>query len=465
MQTVAAKTAAAHPLDPLRPDEIAAASEIVKRAKSLADSARFVYVVLKEPPKAVILNLGKSGGNGSAPDRQALLTIRERAERKTYEAVVSLTAGEVRSWREVPNVQPAIMFEEFLTSEQVVKQDPRWQAAMRKRGIEDLENVMIDPWSVGYNGPEDAPSEGRFIRPLTWVRKGSPEDNGYARPIEGLVVRFDLDRMEVVDVEDDGVKPIPEKSANYTLEALTDPNNFPHFPEGARTDVKPIEITQPEGASWSVDGHRVEWQKWSFRVGFTPREGLVLHQVSYNDKGRERQVLYRASLAEMFIPYGDPAATHWRKDVFDMGEYGIGVLANSLELGCDCLGVIHYFDAHVNDNDGNPVEIKNAVCMHEEDFGFLWKHTDFRTMKTEIRRSRRLVVSMVATVGNYEYGYYWYFYPDGTIQYEVKMSGVLSNGVYAEGEDPKFGVKVAPGVYGPYHQHFFCMRLDMSVDG
>ena len=129
MQTVAAKTAAAHPLDPLRPEEIAAASEIVKRAKSLADSARFVYVVLKEPPKAVILSLGKSGGNGSgAPDRQALLIIRERSERKTYEAVVSLTAGEIRSWREVPNVQPAIMFEEFLTSEQVVKQDPRQRA-------------------------------------------------------------------------------------------------------------------------------------------------------------------------------------------------------------------------------------------------------------------------------------------------------------------------------------------------
>ena len=461
MQTVAPKVTAGHPLDPLGPEEISAASEILKRSKSLAQSARFVYVSLKEPAKDAVINL-KDGGN---VDREAFVMIREHAEKKTYEAIVSLTKGEVKSWKEIPNAQPPIMLEEFIAADDLVKKDPRWQEAMRKRGVEDLENVMLDPWSVGYNGPEDAPDKGRFVRPLTWVRKGSPEDNGYARPVEGLIVRFDLDTMTVLDVEDHGVKPIPPRSANYTQDSLTDPNNFPHFPDGVRTDVKPIEVHQPEGASWKVDGRRVDWQKWSFRVGFTPREGLVLHQVSYRDQGRERPIIYRASLAEMFIPYGDPAPTHYRKNVFDMGEYGIGVLANSLELGCDCLGVIHYFDGWVNDNDGNPMQIKNAICMHEEDFGFLWKHTDFRTGKAQVRRSRRLVVSMIATVGNYEYGYYWYFYPDGTIQYEIKMSGVLSNGVYADGEEPKYGTKVAPNVYGPNHQHFFCVRLDMMVDG
>ncbi|HLH67701.1 MAG TPA: primary-amine oxidase [Candidatus Dormibacteraeota bacterium] len=459
-QTADRTRATGHPLDPLRPEEIAAASDILRRSKSLAETARFVYVTLREPPKPAVLSYQP----GTELEREAFVVLRERAERKTYEAVVSLTRGEVTSWREVPNVQPPIMFEEFLAAEAAVKQDPRWRAAMRRRGIEDLENVMIDPWSVGYNGPEDAASKGRFIRPLTWVRQG-PEDNGYARPIEGLVVRFDLDSMTVVEVEDHGVAPIPPRAANYTAETLIDPNNFPSFPEGTRRDVKPIEVHQPEGPSWRVEGHRVEWQRWSFRVGFTPREGLVLHTISYRDRGEERPIVYRASLAEMFIPYGDPNPTHYRKNVFDMGEYGIGVLANSLALGCDCLGLIHYFDAWVNDNDGRPLRIENAICLHEEDFGILWKHTDFRTMKAEVRRSRRLVVSMFATVGNYDYGYFWYFYPDGTIQFEVKLTGIISNGVYADGEEPKHGVKVAPNVYGPNHQHFFCVRLDMMVDG
>jgi primary-amine oxidase len=325
--------------------------------------------------------------------------------------------------------------------------------------------VMIDPWSIGYNGPQDAADQGRFLRPLTWVRQGDPDDNGYARPVEGLIVLFDLDRMEVVDIEDHGVVSLPPRSGNYTAEGIRDAANVPHFPGGPRQDLKPVEITQPDGASFTVDGHEVRWQKWRFHVGFTPREGLVLHLVSHENDGTLRPLIYRASLTEMFIPYGDPSPTQYRKNVFDMGEYGIGVLANSLELGCDCLGEIHYFDAYLNDNDGHPQLIKNAICLHEEDHGMLWKHADWRTGKTEVRRSRRLVISLIATVGNYEYGYFWYLYQDGTIEYEIKLTGVISTGAVPEGHKPAHGVMVAPQVYGPHHQHIFCVRLDMTVDG
>ncbi len=166
------------------------------------------------------------------------------------------------------------------------------------------------------------------------------------------------------------------------------------------------------------------------RVGFTPREGLVLHELGYDG----RPIVYRASLAEMFVPYGDPAPTHRFKNVFDQGEYGVGWLANPLTLGCDCVGEIHYFDGVVNDQDGEPMMIPNAVCMHEEDYGIGWKHTDFRTEEVEVRRLRRLVISSIATVGNYEYGYFWYLYTDGTIEYEVKLTGVISTGAVEPGD-------------------------------
>ena len=167
----------------------------------------------------------------------------------------------------------------------------------------------------------------------------------------------------------------------------------------------------------------------------------------------------------MFVPYGDPSLTHYRKLVLDEGEYGIGLLTNSLELGCDCLGEIVYLDGVVNDNDGHPIAMKNAICLHEEDHGIAWKHTDFRTGYAEVRRMRRMVISSIVTVGNYEYGYYWYLYQDGSIEYEVKLSGVISNGAIEEGVKPEYGTIVAPGVYGPHHQHFFNVRLDMAVDG
>ena len=391
--------------------------------------------------------------------REAFVVLYEKAERKTYEAVVSLTEQAVVSWKHIEGVQPPIMAEEFMACEALVQADPDWQAAMRLRGVEDFSLAMVDPWAAGYTGPEDDPSARRIIRPLTWVR-AAPGEHGYARPVEGLVVVVDLDRMEVVDVADHGVVPLPSQPGNYDPERAADPANVPHVAR-PRADLKPIEITQPEGASFEVSGHAVAWQKWHVRVGFTPREGLVLHDLSYDG----RPIIYRASLAEMFIPYGDPAPTHRYKNVFDQGEYGVGGLANSLTLGCDCVGEIFYFDGVVNDQDGGPVVIPNAICLHEEDHGIGWKHTDFRTEQVEVRRRRRLVISSIATVGNYEYGYFWYLHTDGTIEYEVKLTGVISTGAVAPGTRPEHGTLVAPGLYGPHHQHFFCVRLDMAVDG
>src|SRR5262249_58871093 len=141
-------------------------------------------------------------------------------------------------------------------------------------------------------------------RALTWIRT-EERDNGYARPIEGLVTLVDLDRMEVVEVEDHGAVPLPPRDGNYTAAALANPRNLPHVPAGPRADVRKLEITQPDGPSFALSGHELTWQKWRLRIGFTPREGGVLHTVGYEGGGRGRPVLYRASLPEMGVPYAD----------------------------------------------------------------------------------------------------------------------------------------------------------------
>jgi primary-amine oxidase len=156
---------------------------------------------------------------------------------------------------------------------------------------------------------------------------------------------------------------------------------------------------------------------------------------------------------------------HAWKSAFDAGEWGLGRMANSLTLGCDCLGEIRYFDDVFADEKGKPHTRANAICMHEEDYGILWKHVDLVSGRTEVRRSRRLVVSSIATVGNYEYGFYWYFYLDGTIQLEVKLSGIMSTMAVANGDAGDHAKMVAPGLAAPYHQHLFNVRLDVEVDG
>ena len=437
-----------HPLDPLSAAEIERAWEIVRTERSLGPRVRAIFIMLHEPAKKVVL----AHRPGDAVERAAFVVLIDSGPGQTYEAVVSLSSDRVRSWEHVPGAQPAIVQDEFVDCEAAVRADPRWQEALRRRGVTDFSLAMVDSWSAGNFGfPQD---EGRrLVRALTWMRRHA-QDNGYARPVANLLTVVDLNAMEVVAVEDGGVVPLPPQDGNYTPEAA-----------GTRTGLKPVEIRQPEGPSFELAGHELRWQKWRMRIGFTPREGLVLHTVSYEDEGRERPVLYRASIADMVVPYGDPRPTYFHRNAFDVGEYGIGTLANSLENGCDCLGEIRYLDAVVNDGRGRPVALANAICVHEEDAGILWKHVDWRLGTTEVRRSRRLVVSSISTVGNYEYGFYWYFYLDGTIQCEVKLTGVISNGAEPLDAKPRWGEMVAPGVYGPIHQHFFNARLDMMVDG
>ncbi|SDJ13937.1 Copper amine oxidase, N3 domain [Natribacillus halophilus] len=312
---------------------------------------------------------------------------------------------------------------------------------------------MVDGWAPGIKAEGE---ERRVSRALCFVRMYAG-DNAYAYPLTGLIPVVDLNTMEVIRIEDYGAKPLPPMDASFKFENSDDLE--------PRSDLKPIDITQPEGPSFETDGHFIKWQKWNIRFGYTAREGLVLHQVSYEDKGEERPVLYRAALSEMVVPYGETSPAHNWQNALDAGEYGIGQLANSLTLGCDCLGEVRYFNAVMADGKGDVHTIPNAICLHEEDDGTAWKKTDWRTDEGEERRSRRLVLSFFATVLNYDYGFYWYFYTDGRIEQEVKLTGILNVGALEEGEKPKYGTEVAPRINGPIYQHFFNFRLDMNVDG
>lgn len=438
-----------HPLEPLTLEEITAAVDIVRAEQQPGEDVRFVSVNLHEPAKEIVLNFKE----GDEIAREAFIVLLDKALGATYEAVVSVTEKRVKNWKHIPGVQPAVLFEEVVECEKVLKAHPEFQEALRRRGITDLDLVMVDTWTVGNYGNEEERTR-RILRSLAYLRH-NPTDNGYARPIEGIIAFIDVNQMEVIRVEDHGIIPVPPEAGEYTPEAVGE----------MRTDLKPIEITQPEGPSFSVHGHEVRWQRWRFRIGFTTREGLVLHTLGYEDQGRLRPIMYRASLAEMVVPYGDPGVSHYRKTAFDVGEYGVGILANALELGCDCLGYIHYFDALVTDGFGNPVRLPNAICMHEEDFGILWKHADWRVDRTEVRRSRRLVISFIATIDNYEYGFFWYLYQDGNIEFEAKLTGIVSTGAVPPGVKPRYGQLVAPQVNAPIHQHIFCLRMDMMIDG
>ncbi|GAB3886640.1 primary-amine oxidase [Kibdelosporangium lantanae] len=422
-----------HPLDPLTAAELAAARAVLVAEGLLTDTVRVPVALPVEPPKHV-----------SDVDRRIEYTLLDTATGQYGDAVVSVTKHALVEWDGwgERDGQPAYLFEEYELAERIVKASDGWRSAMARRGLADrADDAFCAPLAPGYFG-----QEGRMMRSLTFLRDHA-EDSPWAHPVEGLIVHVDLTAQRVVEVEDLGDVPVPAEHGDY--------GDVP-----PRTTLKPIEITQPDGPSFTVDGHAVTWEGWRLRVGFNAREGLVLHHVSLQD----RPVLYRASVPEMVVPYGDVAAGRFWISYFDAGEYLLGKNVNDLRLGCDCLGVIHYFPAFVAADNGEPVEIPQAICMHEEDDGIAWKHTDLGR-HPEVRRGRRLVISAISTIGNYDYGFYWYLYLDGTIELEAKATGIVFCGAGTPGVEQPHATELAPGLFAPVHQHLFCARLDVSVDG
>ncbi|KAH7550515.1 hypothetical protein JRO89_XS13G0206100 [Xanthoceras sorbifolium] len=469
---VMARPQTSHPLDPLSPAEITIAVATVRAAGAtpeVRDGMRFIEVVLLEPEKQVValadayffppfqpsLIPRSKGGSfipSKLPPRQAKLVVYNKKSNETSVWVVELSQvhavtrgghhrGKVVSSRIVPDVQPPMDAEEYAQCEAAVKAFPPFKEAMKRRGIEDMDLVMVDAWCVGYYSEADAPCR-RLAKPLIFCRTESdcPMENGYARPVEGIYIVVDMQNMVVIECEDRKLVPLPpaDPLRNYTRGETRGGVD--------RSDVKPLKIVQPEGPSFRVNGYFVQWQKWNFRIGFTPREGLVIHSIAYIDGSRgRRSVGHRLSFVEMVVPYGDPNEPHYRKNAFDAGEDGLGKNAHSLKRGCDCLGYIKYFDAHFTNYTGGVETIENCVCLHEEDHGILWKHQDWRTGLAEVRRQ----------VENDN---------DGRIEAEVKLTGVLSLGALQPGESRKYGTMIAPGLYAPVHQHFFVARMDMAVD-
>lgn len=442
---------ATHPLDPLSAEEIERTRDILVAAGLLGETVRVPMLLPAEPEKTAVA----AWHPGDPLDRRADVTLLDTATGEVTEAIVAITSGEVVSSRRyasdtAPYGQPQYLFEEYERAAELVKASPEWRAAMERRGLADrIDLAFCTPLAPGFVGRENEVGR-RVIRSLTFLRD-SEDDIAWAHPVEGLIVHVDLTANRVISIEDEGDVAVPSGSGRYDP-AATGP---------ARTTLKPIEITQPEGPSFAVTGSHVQWENWSLRVDFNAREGLVLHDVRFDD----RPVLSRASVPEMVVPYGDTSNTRFWISYFDAGEYLLGKNANHLELGCDCLGVIHYFDGHVADDHGHAMRIPHAVCMHEEDYGVLWKHTEPGPVGSHVRRSRRLVVSYFATIGNYDYGFFWYFYLDGSIQVEAKATGIVFVGVGEPGSTNRHAPEIAPGVFAPVHQHLFSARLDMAIDG
>ena len=449
-----------HPLDPLSAEEIRRVAAIVRRDRGVGAGWRFASIELKEPAKAELAHPAEPGlESGELARREAVVVCWNRADGQAYRATVSLTADAVGAWAHLPGQQPNMTVDEWHECDVMLRSHPAVIEALARRGITDLSLVLSDMWAYGAALVPERYAGRRIGWCDVWYR-GSERGNPYAHHLSGLHPVVDLNAMELLELEDSYQGgQAPEAAGQVRGEYL------PELLPMRLREVAPLQVSQPDGVGFTLEGTLLSWQNWQLRLGFNYREGLVLHQVTFSGGERRRPIAHRLSFAEMVVPYRNASPDHYRRTAFDIGEWGLGFMTTSLTLGCDCLGEITYLDAVVHDSAGEPQVIQNAICVHEEDSGVLWKHVDERA-GAEVRRARRLVVSFHVTVANYEYLVYWRFYQDGSIECEVRATGIMvTSHTAAPGSRPANGTLVDQGIYAPFHQHFIVARLDLDVDG
>jgi primary-amine oxidase len=441
--------AASHPLDPLSADEIRLATQVL-RADARLRTADLPFITVEDPPKAAVL----AWQRGQPISRRA--RVMATTTTGVFEVVVDLDRKTLASVIERKGAQGPVTLPEIEQASKIVLADARFQQRLRARGLTDLSKLFCAPWSAGYFG---VPAhEGRRVLVVGCFDTRRTTNNMFGWPVERLYAEVDLFARQVLQVIDNGIVPVTTTNQNFKEADIA----------GLRDARKATLMAQPEGASYTIDGHEVSWGRWRFHVRLDPRVGPVISRARWQDAGVERSVLYQGYMSEMFVPYMDPDFGWYSRTFFDVGEYGAGLLAMPLVPGVDCPATASFVPVTFNTNQGEPMTTPRALCIFERDRGEpIWRHG------AEARRDVELVVRVAVEVGNYDYILDWVFNDAAEIDVRVGATGIIAlKGVPTERmsdatatADTRYGTLVAPGLVGANHDHHFNFRLDLDVDG
>lgn len=407
-----------HPVEPATLAELNRAVSIVQ-ADHAGQTLRFKQGSVHEPPKSVLLPYLRAeraaeqppSHDGRHPPVPAAHVDAPRIAREIYliylivgtprvfDTIVDLDVGKVVQVVEQPpsHHTPADLGE-FVAMNEAAKASPEFKRECDRLHL-DPKDVILEPWIYGRDNEHE---DRRLMQIYMYINnpkhKDNPDSNFYSFPLDFTFV-MDITTSQVVSVDhfpinlDLGATGEPPVQGGRKPNNPLEPEYLPELQnQSPRGTLKPLQVVQPSGASFHVYNRTVWWEKWRFHIGWNTREGIVLYDLTFDG----REVLYRLSIPEMYVPYLEGRPPAHRKGAFDFGDVGAGDAANNLALGCDCLGVIKYFSGAVLDGD-EAVPRDNAVCMHEIDDGIQMKHTNYRTDKAVVFRKRMLQIQQIIT--------------------------------------------------------------------
>ncbi|KAI5573392.1 hypothetical protein BDE02_10G077900 [Populus trichocarpa] len=451
-----------HPLDSLTPAEFSKIRAIVHSSYPIpSHTTAFHYVGLEDPNKLTVLSWLKDPTT-KTPPRQAFVIA--RINQTTHEITVDLTVNKIVSDKLYDGYgYPLLTFEEQIAANALPLKYAPFLESIRKRGLK-IEEVVCGGFTVGWYGEERR--KKRIVRVMCYYLDGTV--NAYMRPVEGVTVTVDLEETKIIGFKDRLTVPIPKGDGTDYRGSKQNPPFL--------AQLKGITMVQPDGPSFTIDGHRIRWANWDFHLSFDSRAGPIISLASIFDlqKQKFRQVLYKGFVSELFVPYMDLTEEWYYRTFFDAGEYGYGLCAVPLEPFRDCPENAVFMDAYFAGQNGMPVNMPDVFCIFEKYAGDItWRHTETLKPGEEIREVRpevTLVVRMVSTVGNYDYINDWEFKQSGSIKVTVGLTGLLEvrGSVYTHNDQIKeevYGTLLAENTVGAHHDHFLTYHLDLDVDG
>ncbi len=446
----------AHPLNALTNDEITEAVSIVKAAKEFQPNTRFTEISLHEPPKDQVWDFVLSDKAITAPRQANVVMIQDG---HVVESVVDLAEKKVASWTPIKGAHGMVLIDDFSTVQEVINGSKEFADVLKKHGIQDTSKVITTPLTVGYfDGKDGLKQDDRLLKVVSNLDVG--DGNYWAHPIENLVAVVDLQKKQIVKIEDGPVVPVPMNQRPFDGRDRTAPQ------------VKPLQIIEPEGKNYTITGDTIHWNNWDFHLRLDSRVGPILSTVTWNDNGTKRKVMYEGSLGGMIVPYGDPDVGWYFKAYLDAGDYGMGTLTSPISKGKDAPDNAVLLNETIADYTGKPVTIPQAVAIFERYAGPEFKHQEMGQPDVSAQR-RELVVRWISTVGNYDYIFDWVFHDNGTIGIDAGATGIEAvKGVKSKimhdataKDDTRYGTLIDHNIVGTTHQHIYNFRLDIDVDG
>ena len=466
-----------HPLDPLTAREFAILKDILQNQIKFGDKTIYNWVQLQEPPKEEVLAFQP----GQMFRREAQVVAVSPEKKTAYEILVDLNTKKIESVKDLANLQPFLVDSEFNKAKDIVDASLEARAALKNRGydIKDKDKIS-DKFFLDAYAPGKDPllvKKGKTIRAVRILfadRQGAT--NSYGPYVEGLMALVDLYAGKLIALEDHpgaiAHQPVPEDIFNQDVLG-------PKFKE-TKLQIGPSTLQDIK-----LDGNHLQWENWDFRFSFNQREGLVLHQIGFNDQGKLRSICYRASISEMLVPYSDPSKSWVWREFFDSGEYGLGYVSTEANAGKDLPENAVTLNAVLpTESLDLSSDYANRVFFYERDGGGLFAHTQPEDGSRIYARAKELVIGFVATVGNYDYLYKWVFCQDGTFSFEAELHGLILNktikdetcqvcavqatkgpGTYVAQGDQRFGTIVSPQIAGIFHQHWINLRMNFDIDG